>query len=255
MQIDWITVSAQIVNFLILVWLLKQFLYQPVVRAIDRREERIAARLNDAQVREQQADEKMHSYQDKADELERSRDEILSQARQQAELQKRQLLEDARAEVAETRANWQQQANEEKDEFLADLRRQAATAIQAIARKALRDLADAELEEHVVRTFLARLKSLDRETREALAHTAEPVRITSAFPLASRVRGRVTRAIHEHLAEGIEVDYRQSPDVLCGIELTSGGRRLSWTLADYMEELTARIEAVFSPIELAKEEA
>jgi F-type H+-transporting ATPase subunit b len=165
------------------------------------------------------------------------------------------LLEDARAEVAGTRANWQQQANQEKDEFLADLRRQAATAIQAIARKALRDLADAELEEHVVRTFLAQLKSLDRETREALAHTAEPVRITSAFPLASRVRGRVTRAIHEHLTEGIEVDYRQSPDVLCGIELTSGGRRLSWTLADYMEELTARIEAVFSPIELAKEEA
>ncbi len=49
MAIDWITVSAQIVNFLILVWLLKHFLYQPIIRAMDRREQRVSERLNEAQ--------------------------------------------------------------------------------------------------------------------------------------------------------------------------------------------------------------
>ena len=51
MLIDWFTVGAQVLNFLILVWLMKRFLYQPILRAIDAREERIAKELADAQAR------------------------------------------------------------------------------------------------------------------------------------------------------------------------------------------------------------
>ena len=35
MLIDWFTVAAQVVNFLVLMWLLKRFLYKPIVYAID----------------------------------------------------------------------------------------------------------------------------------------------------------------------------------------------------------------------------
>jgi F-type H+-transporting ATPase subunit b len=255
MEIDWITVSAQIVNFLILVWLLKRFLYQPVIKAMDQREQRISDRLNEAQQREQQADEKIQQYQNKSGELEQNRDEILKKAREKAEQEKKKLLEEARAAVREQRDNWQRQASDEKAEFLGNLRHQAADAIQALASKALGDLADSDLEGHIVQAFITRLKSLDKETRKALAQTSEPVHISSAFELDSTVRGRLTRAIHEHLAEDIEMEYTQSPDLLCGIKLSSGDRQLSWNLADYMEELTARVEAAFSPIETRMEES
>ena len=62
MAIDWMTVSAQIVNFLLLVWLLKRFLYQPVLSAMDRREQDIAERLGAALDREQQAEAKIQQY-------------------------------------------------------------------------------------------------------------------------------------------------------------------------------------------------
>lgn len=247
MTIDWITVSAQIINFLILVWLLKRFLYHPVIRAMERREQRIADRLNETQEREQQADKKSQQYQDKTEELERQRGELISQAKAEAEQQKKQLLNEAREEISEKRANWQRQANEEKEEFLTNLRRQAAQGIQTIARKALRDLADAGLEAQIVAVFLNRLKTLDKETRKALEETSEPVRIISTFELDSAVRGRLTRTIHEHLADGIEVDYTESPELLCGIKLSRGSQRLSWNLADYMEELEASINKAFSP--------
>ena len=45
MLIDWFTVGAQALNFLILVWLMKRFLYKPILTAIDTREKRIAAEL------------------------------------------------------------------------------------------------------------------------------------------------------------------------------------------------------------------
>ncbi len=253
MEIDWITVSAQIVNFLILVGLLKHFLYQPIIRAMDAREQRITERLHEAQARETQADEKARLYQEKSEELERLRDEILSKAREEAEQQQKRMLDEARAEVGETREQWQRQANQEKEEFLGNLRRQTVETIQAIARKALSELADVELEERLVHIFLERLKSLDKEARQALSQTDEPVRILSAFELDSTLRGRLTRAVHEHLAEDIEVDYAYSPDLLCGIELTSGGRRLSWNLANFSEELSARIEEAFIPTGTASE--
>ena len=48
MLIDWFTVGAQVLNFLILIWLLKRFLYKPILHAIDEREERIATELANA---------------------------------------------------------------------------------------------------------------------------------------------------------------------------------------------------------------
>ena len=48
MLIDWFTVGAQALNFLVLVWLLKRFLYKPILNAVDAREKRIAAELADA---------------------------------------------------------------------------------------------------------------------------------------------------------------------------------------------------------------
>lgn len=253
MQIDWITVSAQIINFLVLVWLLKRFLYQPVVRAMDQREQRITQRLKEAQQRERRADERAERYQEQTEDLERTRNDILAKAREDADEQKKKLLAEARDEVAEIRAYWKRQANQEKQEFLSNLARRAVEAIQTIARKALRDLADADLEERIAHTLTERLKSMDMEARRALAQTSEPVRIASTFALDPKVRSRLTRAIHEYLAEGVEVDYMQAEGLLCGIELTSGSQRVSWSLAEYLDELTARVEDAFSPTEFAKE--
>ncbi len=64
MLIDWFTVIAQVANFLILVWLLKRFLYHPILNAIDAREKRIAKQLSDA-------DAKMTEAQKERDEFNR----------------------------------------------------------------------------------------------------------------------------------------------------------------------------------------
>jgi F-type H+-transporting ATPase subunit b len=245
MQIDWITVSAQIVNFLILIWLLKRFLYRPVIRAMDEREKLIAARLTEAEKHQQVADEQAERYRNQREELERGRDDIYAKAADEAVERKRQMLDDARAEVIEARANWQREVDEEKEEFLVSLRRAAAEAVQKVARKALKDLADEDLEDRIVHVFVERLKQLDRPTRKALAEPSEPVRIESGFELGSSLRARLTRAVHEQLAEGLDIEYDSSSDLICGIELTSAGRRIGWNIAQYLEELATRVDDSF----------
>ena len=51
MLIDWFTVGAQALNFLILIWLLKRFLYRPVLAAIEARGDLLLARLDGRQNR------------------------------------------------------------------------------------------------------------------------------------------------------------------------------------------------------------
>jgi len=247
MQIDWITVSAQIVNFLILVWLLKRFLYEPVMAAMEQRERRIADRLNDARRREAQAEAEAREFRERSNTLAAERERLVEQAREEAETRKLQLLEQAREEVAAARSNWQRQAREEHDEFVDELRRRTAGIIQNIARSALRDLADAQLEETVADVFVRKLKSLDREDRRQLGNGG-PIRIRSAYELDHAVRSRLTRAVHEHIADGVEVEYAQSPELLCGIELSAQGRRVAWNLADYLDDLVARVEESLTPL-------
>jgi F-type H+-transporting ATPase subunit b len=248
MQVDWITVSAQIINFLILVWLLKRFLYQPVIRAMERREQRINERLDDARNSQRQAEQQQAEYRERREELEQRREDLLAEARRQAEQDRKQLLAEAREEVQATRQEWQRQVEREQAEFLEKLRLRAAESIQAIARKTLNDLADRGLEEQIVQVFVHHLKSLDAPSRKALAKTTQPVRITSAFELDPTVRGRLTRAVHEHIGEDLELSYAVSGELLCGLRLDSEQQQLSWNLADYMDELTTRIEQAFRPL-------
>ena len=248
MNIDWITVSAQIVNFLILVWLLKRFLYQPIIHAMERREQLISDRLGEAQVRESEADEKAHRYEEMRDEMLRSQDELLEKARAEADRQKKQLLNEVRAEVSERRERWQHELQEEKAEFLNTLQRETVDVVQHIARKALAELASTTLEEAIVQKFVDHLQSLDSNALKALCASNESVHITSSLELDPALRDRLTRAVHAHIAQGIDVNYTHSPDLLCGMELTRGGRRLSWNLADFSDELGTRIEEAFSPV-------
>lgn len=249
MQVDWITVSAQIVNFLILVWLLKRFLYQPVIRAMDGRERRIIQRLEDARASREEADRQAARYREQREALELQRTRILDQAREEAASEKRQMLEAARSEVQELRGQWRRQVDQERTEFLEGLRGRAAEAVWTAARKALSELADTRLEAQIVEVFIARLESLEAGQREALASGSGAIRILSALELEPPVRRRLTRAVHDCIAEDVEVTYGVSGDLLCGLRLDSEEQQMSWNLADYMDELKTQIESAFGPRE------
>ena len=249
MTIDWITVSAQIINFLILVWLLKRFLYQPVVRAIARREQRIAGQLAEAEAREQKADEQAQRYQAQLEKFELQRKGLIAKAKQEIEQNKRKMLDEAREEVNRSREQWQQQIDLEKAAFLNQFRQHATDVIQMLARKALADLANTDLEEQIIQSFIHRLKTLDRESRIMLANISEPLRIVTTFNLDDMARARITRTIQEYFPQTIEMEFSESPGLICGIECTIGGQRLSWHLADYLTQMNHQVEEAFAAAE------
>src|SRR5271170_2717853 len=98
MLINWFTVGAQILNFLILVWLLKHFLYKPILGAIDAREKRIAAELADADAKKAEAQKERDDFQAKNKAFDEQRAALLAKAEGDAKAERERLLGDARKE-------------------------------------------------------------------------------------------------------------------------------------------------------------
>src|SRR5208282_2974056 len=96
MLIDWFTVGAQALNFLILVWLMRRFLYKPVLHAIDEREKRIAAELADAAAKKAEAAKERDEFQHKQAEFDQQRAALLKQATDEAAVERHRLLDVAR---------------------------------------------------------------------------------------------------------------------------------------------------------------
>jgi F-type H+-transporting ATPase subunit b len=246
--IDWFTIIAQIVNFLILVALLKHFLYGRIIKAMDERERKIASRLENAEKKEEQAESEADSYRKKTQELEEKRKEYLSQAREEAETERKALVQKAREEIDQLDTRWREALRQEKDSFLQELGQKVNEQVCHIARKAMKDLANADLEGQILNVFMDRLRNLgEKEQKTIIAGMGDgdhPVTVMSAFEIASNDRQKIMKALRNNTKEDIDVEYQTSPDMLLGIELRSHGHKLAWSLNDYLESLEASIGRV-----------
>jgi F-type H+-transporting ATPase subunit b len=95
MLIDWFTIVAQVINFLILVWLLKRYLYKPILNAIDEREKRIAKELADADAKKAEAKAERDGFQHKNEAFDQQRAALLGKATDEAKAERKRLLDQA----------------------------------------------------------------------------------------------------------------------------------------------------------------
>jgi len=241
MLVDWFTVGAQALNFLILVWLMKRFLYQPILHAIDARENRIAAELADADAKRTEAEEERALFQKKNEEFDRQRAERLRKVADAAEAERGRLLSEARQAAEAWRAKRQEALRTEARSLTEAISRRAEAEVFAIARKTLTDLAGTTLEERMSEMFTRRLRDLRDEAKQGLAAavsaTSAPVIVRSAYELSSEQRAAIRQALNECVSLEVDVQFETAPELVSGIELTSNGQKLAWSISDYLGSL------------------
>lgn len=255
MQIDWLTVTAQIFNFLVLAWLLKRFLYRPVIDAMTQREERIVKRLEQAAQREEQAQVEASIYRNKVAALDRDREALLAEAREAAERERRRLLESARSEVRTSRQRWQQELEREQDDFRAALVRELAEAAIDVARRILADLADAPLEGQALATLARRVEALPAEERQALAEAAPKLRLASTFEPEAHALESLRQVLADTLGKEVELECVRKPELVFGVELVGGGHKLAWSVAGALDDIAEQVRTSISEAREATQEA
>lgn len=247
MLIDWFTVGAQLLNFLILVWLMKRFLYQPVLNAIAAREAKIAAELKDAA----ETKAKAHQQQDEFDKKNQSFDEqraaLLRKATDEANDQRVRLLAEAR-KTADAASEMRAKALViERQHLHADFVRHTQQQVYDISRRVLSDLASVSLEQQACEVFIQRMRALDGTALDELAaglkagSDDDPARLRSAFELPVAQRTLIQAALDEFFGQAISLKFETAPELVSGIELSAQGLKLAWSISDFLDALSSDV--------------
>jgi F-type H+-transporting ATPase subunit b len=241
MLIDWFTVGAQALNFIILVWLLKHFLYKPILDAIDGREKRIAAELADANAKKAEAQKDRDEFQKKNQVFDEQRAALLGKATDEANAERGRIVGDAHKEADAMRAGQEKALRSNLASLGGEITRRASEEVFGIARKALGDLATVSLEERMGEVFTRRLREMSGKAKETLAGairaSADPVVVQSAFEMPAEQRAAIQNALNETFSAAVRVRYETQTGTLCGIELSVNGQKVGWSIAEYLGSL------------------
>ena len=241
MLIDWFTVIAQALNFLILVGLLKHFLYKPILKAIDEREKRIASAHAEADKKKTDAQKEIDEFTLKSKKFDEERAALLLKATNDAKLEHDRLIAEAKKSADTLSAKRQESLKDEDRNLLQETRRTVQREVFAISRKVLTDLAGANLEERMVDVFVQRVRGLNEEQRKKLISTSQgpgaPALIRTTFDLSPALRTSVENVVKEIIGNQTQVQFQTAPDLVSGIDLTINGQKVSWSVADYLTSL------------------
>lgn len=254
MLIDWFTVFAQIFNFLILLVLLKYLLYDRVIAAVDRREERIRRDREKAEESREKAEARMQEVREREQDLEKRRSEALREAEEAADERRQELEREAGEAVARKRSGWLDSLEREQDSLTEAMAAEAWTGSFRLAKLAVGQLAGRALGSGVVETFIHELGGLDQETLDdfsaGLDQADNRVVIATAGELPEEERKRLVDALHERTGRDLDVDWRTEERLGLGIEVKAGGRELPWSMNAWLDSLRDDVrEAVSRQLE------
>lgn len=250
MLIDWFTVGAQALNFLILLWLMKRFLYAPILHAIDVREQLIAAELKDAEAKKTEALKEREEFTQKNEAFDQQRAELLSKATEEVAAQRRAMLEQARENADSWAAKRQETLRTEVDGLSRAIEDSARNEVLAITRKALHDLATTDLESSIAEIFMQRLRTLDGQAKTdlvaALKTASTPPTVSSAFTLPHAQQVAIQTILQESFSFDTPLRFEIQPDLICGIEFSANGQLVAWNVDGYLSALKKEIGRIAS---------
>jgi F-type H+-transporting ATPase subunit b len=246
--IDWFTVCAQAINFLVLVWLLQRYLYKPVLAAIDAREQKIATTIKDADTQEAKAKAAGEELRKRNEAFDQERNGLMHNATQAGATERERLFESARQDSQLLRVKLAQALDSERAELGRQLSVRTRAEVFALSRKALYELAGVGLEDRMVELLIERLRTLPEPQRLALAGApaaeARVALVRSAEDTSVPGRTKLEVAIRERLGASVVVRFETAPELIGGLEISVAGQKLAWSVADYLSTLAGDVAAI-----------
>jgi F-type H+-transporting ATPase subunit b len=239
LELNWSTVVLEILNFLILVWILKRFLYQPVLDVVARRRAGIEKTLADAETRYAEAVGLQEQYEGRLAEWNRERQQAREALSRELEAERSRKLAELHTELEQERekarvAGMHRQADA--------VRRMEETALQQGARfttRLLQAAAGPELEARLADLAIKGLAELPAERVSALRNSygkpLEAIQVASAFPLADAQRQRLGEALAGIAGEEIPQHFEQDHTLLAGVRISIGAWVLGANLQDELK--------------------
>ena len=253
MPIDWFTVIAQIINFLILVWLLKRFLYKPILDGIDAREHKISRVISSAESKKKNAEALENQYKEKLTNIDAERSAIIELAKEEAQKAHLAAMQNAKVQADAFAIKRTAALNTEIQTLQNDVINKSVKEVFALSRKVISELSDQQLQDKMFDKLLSYLKALNEEQHIKLCRAIKDnqghAKVRSITPLSQPQCERLKACLYDLLTEPasvdsltITLDLEVDPQLIAGLDLGFGGWKLSWSANETLGALQREVE-------------
>ena len=245
MLIDWFTILAQAANFLILIAILKRFLYGPIIKVMDERERKIADRLQQAEQARLQAAALRKELGQEQENLLATRQKYFEKAKTEVLSWRNNAMQEARQETEQQRQTWKENIIGEQESFKRLLKQNIGQQVFHAAEKVLRELADAGLEEKLTDNFLQALEKNPSAFFKDGAEKPTSIKFRSGFEIDDTLRDRIRNILKDTFSATTAVDFSIKSDLGFGLQLVVGDRKVDWNMNRYLQEMEDEVLRVF----------
>lgn len=241
MSIDWFTFIAQIFNLLILLFLLRKFLYLPVLKAVEIRQKLIADELKKAEQSRLKAERAEEKCLQKTQEIEREKQQILADVQREAEKLAADLREQAENQYHQAQAEWQTRLKGEQKSFDVAVQKLTVEHFNRFAEKAMKQMANADLNDWIIKRFADKIKNLPVDEKTKLRENFQSQKVL-CIETASEPDFERKKQIEDllrlecALPESIKFQYKINADLVGGIIVQGGEYMVEWSLKSYLQE-------------------
>ncbi len=239
MEVDWTTFALEIINFLILVWILKRFFYHPVLEVIARRRAGIEKEMADAKAVEEQARALEQQYENRLADWEKEREGARVKLAEEVTREREHLMAGVNAAVEAEREKNRVLDERHRQELRRTAEEQALAQGAAFSARVLSRLADEGLDGRIVEAMVADLQRLTLEQKQTLAAAAAEagvrVRVVTARLLREDARKALAGALAEALQRTLPEEYAIDESLIGGVRVMVGPWVLHANLSDDLQ--------------------
>ncbi|MCP4212318.1 MAG: ATPase [Halieaceae bacterium] len=244
MEFNWTTFLLEIINFLVLVWILKRFLYRPVLNIIARRQQDVEQLLQETTAERQSSEALKVRYENRLADWEQEKEGVRRTLQQEMEAARRRGLDELAGELDDERKKQQvlSERKQQESEHLAEI--QALSLGADFTARLLQRLASPELEARLIKVAIDDLDTMSAEQREVVARAWSngngAIEVTTAYPLDQARQESLRQALARLIDEEVQCNFRQDPELIGGVRLKIDHSVLHANLQD---ELKGFVEA------------
>ena len=248
MGFNWVTFFAQIINLFVLVWLMKRFLYGPIVSVIEKRQAFIEGKVKSAAKAESAAQRKQNELQKQTEQWQQTRQERINALYAELEDMRREQTDHIRLEGEGLRQKMQDDLNRETASLQLEIRDLMAQNFLDLSRKALADFSALTPMDQAVALFQKKVQALSKAELTALQKTARKtgvVQVETSTKLSPKTQTALNRFMAETVGD-VDMRYTVNPDLILGIEVVIGETVLEWHLKSYLDTFVGNLNTALA---------
>jgi F-type H+-transporting ATPase subunit b len=244
MKFNFWTLLFQIINFVVLLFILKRVLYRPIKEIIEKRRNIIEKNISEAERIKGEALEIHAQKQQEMEKLKELKKELTDKMKEEVEIEKGVMLADAEKEAEKLIEKKQVLFDTEKRRSEAELKSRSLEIVETFCAKLLRDISDEDLHRALFTKFKAEIPRFTEDINNAYGDNEIKIELLSAYPLSEADMKEIENEFTTRLNKKVSLEPVLDADLIGGLKIRALDKVYDASLKGQIQTFRDRLRRV-----------